>query len=73
MPVYEYRRRRCGREFEIRASIAEYSRGLEAACPACGSRDSERVVSMAANLGGGAGEAEAGSGRPGLPGCGCGR
>lgn len=36
MPVYEYRCRRCGREFEIRARISEYARGLDAACPHCG-------------------------------------
>ncbi|MGC8759657.1 MAG: FmdB family zinc ribbon protein [Bryobacteraceae bacterium] len=65
MPVYEYRRRCCGRQFEIRATISEYSKGLKAVCPSCGSEDIERIISMAAILGGSAGHGEGGRGRSG--------
>ncbi len=51
MPVYEYRCNRCGREFEIRASIPEYSKALEPVCPECGARECERLLSLAAILG----------------------
>lgn len=51
MPVYEYRCKCCGREFEIRASIPEYSKGLEPVCPECGARECERLISLAAILG----------------------
>lgn len=55
MPVYEYRCRQCGQEFEIRASISEYAKGLDAVCPHCGAKDIERVIPVAAILDGGGG------------------
>lgn len=72
MPVYEYRCRRCGQEFEIRSSISEYARGLDAACPHCGSKECERVISVAAILGGSGTNAEKDSGQGGPPSCSCG-
>lgn len=52
MPVYEYRRRCCGRQFEIRASISEYSREMKPACPSRDSEDNERLITVAASLDG---------------------
>ena len=37
MPTYEYTCKDCDRSFDIRASIAEYSEGLNPECPHCGS------------------------------------
>lgn len=73
MPVYEYRCRRCGREFEIRASISEHSKGLKPVCPSCGSEDSERLISVAAILDGSSGRQEGPGSSPGpRGGCCCG-
>ncbi|MGQ9918520.1 MAG: FmdB family zinc ribbon protein [Bryobacteraceae bacterium] len=72
MPVYEYRCGQCGREFEIRASMAEYSQGLEAVCPSCGSKDVERLISVAAILGRGGNGSGGDSCVGGPQGCACG-
>lgn len=37
MPTYEYTCENCDKPFDIRASIATYTEGLNARCPACGS------------------------------------
>ena len=41
MPIYEYRCRSCGREFE-----ALVRSGEQASCPGCRSADLERLISM---------------------------
>lgn len=69
MPVYEYRCRKCGKEYEIRASMSEYARGLKTVCPECGSEESERVISLAAILGGSPGGSSFGAGGCGGPSC----
>lgn len=38
MPAYDFLCQECGKSFEIRASMAEHTKGLKPACPACGSR-----------------------------------
>ncbi len=55
MPAYEFRCRQCGTEYEIRATISEYSKGLKTVCPSCGSEDGEQLISLAAIFRGGAG------------------
>ncbi len=37
MPVYEFICQKCGKPSEFRATVAEYSKGLAAQCPHCGS------------------------------------
>ncbi|HED23651.1 MAG TPA: zinc ribbon domain-containing protein [Firmicutes bacterium] len=39
MPTYEYLCRDCGKIIEVRASLAEKEKGLEQACPECGSKN----------------------------------
>lgn len=34
--TYEYRCNACGNTYEVRATVAEKSRGLQLRCPACG-------------------------------------
>lgn len=41
MPIYEYRCRDCGKEFEIVAAITQLA-DLEPKCPDCGSTSVER-------------------------------
>jgi putative FmdB family regulatory protein len=43
MPTYDYVCQDCGAPFEVRASMAEYSQGLEPRCPHCGSRKAIRT------------------------------
>lgn len=43
MPIYEYKCRKCGREFEVSRSMTETS--STASCPSCGSQETERVYS----------------------------
>lgn len=43
MPVYEYRCEKCGRKFDVVASIAEKESGLNPVCPQCGSRRAQQV------------------------------
>ena len=38
MPIYDYVCQKCGKPFEVRLSIAEYSERETPGCPACGSR-----------------------------------
>jgi putative FmdB family regulatory protein len=44
MPTYEYHCRSCGNEFARRERI-EHHDPAAAACPKCGSKDVERVIS----------------------------
>lgn len=48
MPLYEYRCRECGKTFEELVTVAEQP----VTCPACGSSDVERLLSMFAACGG---------------------
>lgn len=43
MPIYEYECRGCGHQFEF---LLLPSHPATPACPACGGRDLERVISM---------------------------
>ncbi len=45
MPTYDYKCQDCGKAFNVRASIAAYSEGLNAECPECGSDNPVRVFS----------------------------
>ncbi len=45
MPWYEYECKRCGKRFEVQASVKEKSR-LKPSCPGCGSRDVKQVFSV---------------------------
>jgi putative FmdB family regulatory protein len=65
MPIYEYVCEDCGKPFEIRASISDYSKGLDTPCPHCGSRKAIRVFSSV-------GMFTSGRGRGGGPPSGCG-
>jgi putative FmdB family regulatory protein len=44
MPLYEYRCRDCQRAFTVVLSLKEHERG-EAACPGCGSKKVEQLIS----------------------------
>jgi len=44
MPIYEYRCKSCGEEFEQFRSIQDGDSGVK--CPKCGSADPERVISQ---------------------------
>ncbi|MEN6356789.1 MAG: zinc ribbon domain-containing protein [Armatimonadota bacterium] len=50
MPIYEFRCKHCGESFEILTSL---SRVNEVRCPACGSADIKRLMSMFASHVGG--------------------
>lgn len=41
--TYEYRCDRCGKVYDVRATVAEKSRGLKLECPACGSAQATQV------------------------------
>lgn len=45
MPTYDYLCEECGETFELKATVAEYSAGLEAHCPSCGSERAIRTFS----------------------------
>lgn len=45
MMTYEYVCRACGKLFEVRASMAEYSKGLKPTCPHCGAKSAIRAFS----------------------------
>ena len=53
MPMYEYRCRECGREYEQLRRMSEAEKDLE--CPACASREVELKVSGFAMAGCGSG------------------
>ena len=44
MPIYEYRCKKCGAEFEQLRSLADMDK--RSACPTCKSRATQRKVSM---------------------------
>ncbi len=44
MPMYEYVCVKCGKDFEVRLSMAE-SETSKPPCPSCGSRSAERQIS----------------------------
>ena len=41
--IYEFRCTRCGRRFEVYATLAEKEAGLSPACPSCGSAEVQRI------------------------------
>jgi putative FmdB family regulatory protein len=43
MMTYEYLCQKCGKPFEVRASIADYSKGLKPECPHCGAHKAIRA------------------------------
>jgi len=43
--TYEYQCDTCGKQFEIKATVAEKKRGLRLECPACGSTQATQVYS----------------------------
>ncbi len=43
MPTYEYVCTKCGERIEIRATIAEKTKGLSVTCPKCGSSEVSQV------------------------------
>jgi len=45
VPTYEYNCDECKKPFEVRASISEYSEGLNTQCPHCGSKKVSRGFS----------------------------
>lgn len=45
MPLYEFICQDCGKPTEVRASVADYSKGLGARCPYCGSGRLARTFS----------------------------
>lgn len=57
MPVFEYRCRRCGREFEAFVTASR-----RAVCPSCDSDELEKLVSAPGLLGGGGEPAFVGGG-----------
>ncbi|MBL7127257.1 MAG: zinc ribbon domain-containing protein [Dehalococcoidales bacterium] len=44
MPVYEYKCKSCGEQFEIRRSLQEQEKEPE--CPSCWTRNTQRVFSI---------------------------
>ncbi len=60
MPMYEYVCAKCGKDFEVRLSMAE-SDTTKPPCPACGSRSAERRLSAANFSMGGGGSSGGGS------------
>ncbi len=55
MPIYEYRCKACGAQFEdIKLSSEDVETGV---CPKCGKPEGERVMSVFATGGGGKGDA----------------
>jgi putative FmdB family regulatory protein len=45
VPTYDYVCQDCSKEFDLRASIAAYSKGLSPRCPDCGSENAARGFS----------------------------
>ncbi len=43
--IYAFVCHKCGRRFDVRASVAEMDKGLQPECPACGSKDAEQDFS----------------------------
>ncbi|MCA1727692.1 MAG: zinc ribbon domain-containing protein [Actinobacteria bacterium] len=68
MPLYEFRCGACGRDFERLLSVG----GERPSCPACGSADVTRLISLIAGLGSSGGGNGAGTVPHSGGGCGCG-
>jgi len=51
MPLYEYRCEECGKEFQIFATIAEYTGGINVSCPKCKSSKVARIIGRPTVLG----------------------
>lgn len=68
--TYEYLCQKCGKEFEVQASLAQYSKGLKPRCPHCDAQKAIRVFTSVRVL---TARREAESGGAGCgPGCMCG-
>lgn len=68
--TYEFRCDRCGQRFEVRATVAEKTKGLDLKCPACGSSAATQVyTSIAVFSGGGASRGPTGCGGGPQTGC----
>ncbi len=61
--IYAFVCQKCGKSFDVRATVAEMERGLEPQCPACKSPDTRQDLS-------GVGMIFRGGGRGGPPMCG---
>jgi putative FmdB family regulatory protein len=72
MPAYEYVCQHCGKAFEVRATMAEYSEGLSPVCPNCGSKEPLRVFTSVNVMGGRRGGGETGCCGPAAGGSCCG-
>lgn len=53
MPIYEYRCRKCGKQFEKLVRVTTPDEEVD--CPSCGVKEAERMLSLFAAFGGGAG------------------
>jgi len=73
VPTYDYVCEDCGEAFEIRASIAAYSEGLNATCSACESGNVMRTFEAVTVLTSSRGETKATCSRAGRcpPNCSC--
>ena len=58
MPIYEYRCTKCGEQFERLVRNSDDEKDVE--CRACGSKETERLLSMFAG-GGGSGKSAGGA------------
>lgn len=66
MPVYEYRCDDCGERFE-RLFLTIGQEPDDLACPTCGSRELQRLISVVAVHGGNAGGQAEGESPPSMP------
>ena len=48
MPYYGYQCEECGKEFEVRATMSEYSAGLQPSCTHCGADRVRRTIDLIA-------------------------
>jgi putative FmdB family regulatory protein len=55
MPAYDYVCMECGRQFEVRMSMAAYGEGSKPPCPHCASTEVERSLTAVNVLTGGRG------------------
>jgi len=58
MPIYEYRCENCGESFEKLVKLSD--RNAEVECPACGSKNAKKALSLF-GMGAGKGNSSAGS------------
>lgn len=69
MNTYEYLCQKCGQPFEVRASMADYAKGLKPKCPHCGAQKAIRTFTSVNVLN----SKRAAASGPGCgPGCACG-